>query len=240
MVVDAVASVGAEPLAIDDWQLDLVVLSAQKALAGPAGVSIVTVSPEAWAALDAHPSPVASSVLSLLDWRDRWAAAGRAALPVIPSHLETRALGAAMERVQARGPGRGGGPSPRRRLGDLGGTGAPGPGAVGPPSRRGRLGGDRRARPGRGAAALVPAALAAADDLSAPLSTAPGNLATDALRVNHTGRRATLPTCGARWRPWRGPAALGHDADLDAALAISHLRLVRLGGRGPVRLNLAG
>jgi len=37
LVVDAVASVGAEPLEIDAWQLDLVVVSAQKALAGPTG-----------------------------------------------------------------------------------------------------------------------------------------------------------------------------------------------------------
>ena len=51
VVVDSVAAVGAEPLDIDAWQLDLVVLSAQKALAGPSGVSVATVSPRAWAAL---------------------------------------------------------------------------------------------------------------------------------------------------------------------------------------------
>ena len=103
VVVDAVAAVGAEPLAIDAWDLDLVVLSAQKALAGPSGVSVVTVSPAAWAALAAHPSPWRGSVLSLLDWGDRWAGAGRASLPVIPSHLETRALGAASRASVPRG-----------------------------------------------------------------------------------------------------------------------------------------
>ena len=48
LVVDAVASVGAEPLEIDAWDLDLVVLSAQKALAGPTGASAVVVSERAW------------------------------------------------------------------------------------------------------------------------------------------------------------------------------------------------
>ena len=70
VVVDAVASVGAEPLDMDAWGLDLVVLSAQKALAGPSGASIVVTSPGAWEALGRHPSPWRRSVLSLLDWRD--------------------------------------------------------------------------------------------------------------------------------------------------------------------------
>ncbi len=56
VVVDSVAAVGAEPLAIDAWKLDLVVLSAQKALAGPSGATVATVSPQAWAAL-AGPRP---------------------------------------------------------------------------------------------------------------------------------------------------------------------------------------
>lgn len=67
---------------------------------GPAGVSMLTLSPGAWVALDANPSSRRGSALSLRDWRDRWADAGRSALPVIPVHLETRALGAAMTRVQ--------------------------------------------------------------------------------------------------------------------------------------------
>ena len=115
VIVDAVASVGAEPLAIDAWQLDIVVLSTQKALAGPSGASVVALSPRAWAVLAEHPSPWRSSVLSLLDWRDRWVLAGRSVLPVIPSHLETRALGAAADSCIVRGIGRGGGPAPSCR-----------------------------------------------------------------------------------------------------------------------------
>ncbi len=92
VVVDAVASVGAEPLDMDAWGLDLVVLSAQKALAGPSGASIVVTSPGAWEALGRHPSPWRRSVLSLLDWRDLWVFTDRLTLPGIPNHLETRPL----------------------------------------------------------------------------------------------------------------------------------------------------
>jgi len=222
VVVDAVAAVGAEPLAIDDWQLDLVVLSAQKALAGPAGVSMLTVSPNAWAALDAHPSPRRGSVLSLLDWRDRWAAAGRCALPVIPAHLETRALGAAMARVQAEGLDT---VVARHRAAARATRAALLPLGLRPWARQSGEAASVATvvrAPSEGAGALVQAALAAAEELSAPLSTAPGSLATEALRVNHTGRRATLPSVWSALAALaRGLVVLGHDADLAAALSIA-------------------
>ena len=103
IVVDAVASVGAEPLPIDVWDLDLVVLAPRKALAGPAGVSMVVIGPRGWSSLAAHPSPWRGSVLSLLDWRDLWVATDRSVFPFVPSHLETRALGACMDRVAREG-----------------------------------------------------------------------------------------------------------------------------------------
>jgi len=222
VVVDAVAAVGAEPLAIDDWQLDLVVLSAQKALAGPAGVSMLTVSADAWAALDAHPSPPRSSVLSLLDWRDRWAGSGRCVLPTIPAHLETRALGAAMARVQAEGIDR---VVARHRAAARATRAALAPLGLEPWARQSSEAASVATvvrSPSGGAGALVRAALAASDDLSAPLSTAPGSLATDALRVNHTGRRATLPSVWSALAALaRGLEVLGHDADLAAALSIA-------------------
>ncbi len=222
VVVDAVASVGAEPLAIDDWQLDLVVLSAEKALAGPSGVSLVTVSSRAWAALDAHPAPWRSSVLSLLDWRDRWAGAGRSVLPVIPGHLETRALGAAMARVRAEGLD---GVVARHRAAASATRAALAPLGLEPWARQA---GEAAAvatlvrAPDGGARALVTAALAGAPDLGAPITPAPGPLAEEALRVNHTGRRATLPDV---WRAVaalaQGQRALGHGADLPAALGLA-------------------
>lgn len=222
VVVDAVAAVGAEPLAIENWGLDLVVLSAQKALAGPAGVSMITVSPSAWAALAAHPSPRRGSVLSLLDWRDRWSGAGRSVLPVIPAHLETRALGAAMARVQAEGLDR---VVARHRAAARATRAALAPLGLEPWARQSGEAASVATvvrAPSEGAAALVQAALAAAEDLLAPLSTAPGSLATEALRVNHTGKRATLPSVWSALAALaRGLGTLGHDTDLPAALAIS-------------------
>ncbi len=222
VVVDAVAAVGAEPLAIDDWQLDVVILSAQKALAGPAGVSMLTVSSEAWAALSGHHAPRSGSVLSLLDWRDRWAAAGRSVLPVIPAHLETRALGAAMARVQAEGLDR---VVARHRAAALATRAALEPLGLEPWARNSAQAASVATvvrAPAEGAGALVQAALGAAEDLSAPLSVAPGSLASDALRVNHTGRRANLPSVWSALAALaKGLGTLGHDADLAAALAIS-------------------
>ncbi|WP_026910004.1 pyridoxal-phosphate-dependent aminotransferase family protein [Patulibacter minatonensis] len=155
-VVDAVASVGGHDLPIDELGLDVVMLGPQKALGGPAGISMVTVSDRAWAALAAPggaspgpgearapaggpsgstapapasstptapasasssstaPAPVSTglapwrgSILSLLDWKERWIDAGRSAIPGTPAVLELLALEAGCARVLAEGVGAG-------------------------------------------------------------------------------------------------------------------------------------
>ncbi len=55
-MLDAVASVGAEPLLPDAWGVDLCVIGAQKAMGGPAGVSAVSVSERAWERFAANPA----------------------------------------------------------------------------------------------------------------------------------------------------------------------------------------
>ncbi len=100
-VLDAVASIGAEPVETTKWDVDLVVLGGQKALAGPAGVSAVSVSERAWALIDANPVAPHASILSLTDWRDGWLRSDHAIIPGLPNWLEGRALIAALERVQA-------------------------------------------------------------------------------------------------------------------------------------------
>lgn len=102
-VVDAVASVGAEPVDPTAWGADVCVIGPQKALAGPAGVSAATVSDRAWDLAESHPAPLRSSSLSLLDWRDGWLRTDRSVIPGTPSVLETRALGAALDRVATEG-----------------------------------------------------------------------------------------------------------------------------------------
>ena len=221
LVVDAVASVGAEPLLIDDWDLDLVVLGPRKALAGPSGVSMVVVSPRAWDSLAAHPSPWRGSVLSLLDWRDQWTATDRSVFPFVPSHLETRALGACMGRVAREGMDRviarhqAAGAATRAALAPLGLR------LWARPAEAAAVATLVHA-PAEGSSALVTASLAGSGAPPPPINVAPGPLAKEAIRVNHTGLQATLPAVlNAVAALASGLRALGYDADLGAALAIA-------------------
>ncbi|MET8980259.1 aminotransferase class V-fold PLP-dependent enzyme [Streptomyces sp. NPDC004539] len=101
--LDAVASIGAEPVVPEAWGVDLCVIGAQKAMGGPAGVSAVSVSERAWARMAANPRAPRHSYLSLLDWRDRWLTPGRKALPHAPAQLEMLALEACLDRIDAEG-----------------------------------------------------------------------------------------------------------------------------------------
>ncbi|MGX5186443.1 pyridoxal-phosphate-dependent aminotransferase family protein [Streptomyces avermitilis] len=101
--LDAVASIGAEPVLPDAWGVDLCVIGAQKAMGGPAGVSAVTVSERAWARMAANPAAPRRSYLSLLDWKERWVDGGRKALLHAPAQLEMLALEACVERIEAEG-----------------------------------------------------------------------------------------------------------------------------------------
>jgi len=52
LMVDAVSSLGAIPLATDEWGTDVVVTGSQKALMSPPGMAFVSVSERAWAAAE--------------------------------------------------------------------------------------------------------------------------------------------------------------------------------------------
>ncbi|MFI1764778.1 pyridoxal-phosphate-dependent aminotransferase family protein [Streptomyces sp. NPDC020800] len=101
--LDAVASVGAEPVLPDAWGVDLCVIGAQKAMGGPAGVSAISVSERAWSRMAANPHAPRRSYLSLLDWKERWIDGGRKALLHAPAQLEMLALEACLERIEAAG-----------------------------------------------------------------------------------------------------------------------------------------
>ncbi|MET9296651.1 aminotransferase class V-fold PLP-dependent enzyme [Streptomyces sp. NPDC003077] len=103
LMLDAVASVGAEPLLTDEWGVDLCVIGGQKAMAGPAGVSAVSVSARAWERIAANEQAPRRSYLSLLDWKERWIDGGRTALPHAPAQLEMLALEQAVDRIEAEG-----------------------------------------------------------------------------------------------------------------------------------------
>jgi aspartate aminotransferase-like enzyme len=48
IVVDAISSLGANEIHVDDWGLDILVSSSQKALMAPPGIAFLSVSPRAW------------------------------------------------------------------------------------------------------------------------------------------------------------------------------------------------
>jgi aspartate aminotransferase-like enzyme len=219
-VVDAVASVGAEPLDIEGWGLDVTVVSAQKALGGPAGVTGVAISDAAWGVIASNPSAPHESVLSLLDWRDQWLVAGRTALPSIPSHLETLALEATIEVLESEGlvqviarhaAAR---DACRRGIRALGlapwvyddASAAAVATTVAVPE-------------GIVASELVDAARRAHDEGSTLiLAVAPGPLRFEALRVSHTGARATVSDVLAAIEALgRGLESLGVTCDVAAA-----------------------
>jgi alanine-glyoxylate transaminase/serine-glyoxylate transaminase/serine-pyruvate transaminase len=70
IIVDAVASMGGVPVKVDEWGLDVVVTVTNKCLAIPPALVPVSVSPRAWAALDARPQRGHGWYLNLGTWRE--------------------------------------------------------------------------------------------------------------------------------------------------------------------------
>jgi aspartate aminotransferase-like enzyme len=223
VAADAVASIGAEPVEIDAWGLELTVIGPHKALGGPSGVCAVAISERGWEALEKNPAAPRDSLLSLLDWREHWLRSGRRELPLIAHHLETRALMATLERSEAEGLDRT--IERHRRSRDAARAGLR------------RLGLRPWIEDDAAAAAVVtllavPAGVASEELLAlalraapgAPLGLAPGRLAARALRINHTGDAARLgPVLAALAGLSLALGELGAEradpAALDAALA---------------------
>jgi aspartate aminotransferase-like enzyme len=103
VILDAVASVGAHEVPIDKWGIDITVLAPQKALAGPAGISIAVVNERAWSVLADSPIAPRGTILSLLDWKENWLDTDRSVVPTILAPLEVLALEATIERVSNEG-----------------------------------------------------------------------------------------------------------------------------------------
>ncbi|MEU1216268.1 pyridoxal-phosphate-dependent aminotransferase family protein [Streptomyces sp. NPDC005791] len=191
-MVDAVASVAAEPLLVDAWGVDLCVIGAQKAMGGPAGVSAVSVSARAWERMAGNPQAPRQSYLSLLDWKARWIDGGRTALPHAPAQLEMLALDACLERIEADGldtvMARHASAAAATRAGAtaLGGGLEP---YVHDARDAAPVATTLRTPAGVDAAALVSHALAA--DPSLPLIAGGGALSKEMVRVNHYGVDAT-------------------------------------------------
>ncbi|KKD08436.1 pyridoxal-phosphate-dependent aminotransferase family protein [Streptomyces sp. WM6386] len=190
--LDAVASIGAEPVLPDAWGVDLCVIGAQKAMGGPAGVSAVSVSSRAWARMAANPQAPRRSYLSLLDWKERWVDGGRKALLHAPAQLEMLALQACVERIESVGldtvMARHASAAAATRAGvvALGGGLEP---YVYEARDAAPVATTLRAPAGVVASELVSRALAS--DPALPLAAGGGALAKEMIRVNHYGADAT-------------------------------------------------
>jgi pyridoxamine---pyruvate transaminase len=99
MLADVVSSLGGTALEIDEWKVDLAVAGPQKCLAGPPGMSLVTVSPRAWEAMEANAGAPRGSFLSLLDWKHKWIDGGRVAFPYTPSVSDINGVHAALSEL---------------------------------------------------------------------------------------------------------------------------------------------
>ncbi|MFC5719787.1 pyridoxal-phosphate-dependent aminotransferase family protein [Streptomyces gamaensis] len=194
LMLDAVASIAAEPLLTDEWGVDLCVIGGQKAMAGPAGVSAVSVSARAWERIAANGQAPRRSYLSLLDWKERWIDGGRTVLPHAPAQLEMLALEQAADRIADAGleaviaRHRAAAAAVRAGVRALG-TLAP---YVVRDEDAAPVATTLRAPAGVDAREVVVAALAA--DPAVPVQAAGGALAAEMIRVNHYGLAADRGT----------------------------------------------
>lgn len=102
-VTDSVSAVGGETLLVDEWEVDFAVIGAQKALAGPNGVSAVSISPRGWEFLESNENAPRNSILSLLDLKPSLNGAALLRVPANIPTLEARALISALTRIEEEG-----------------------------------------------------------------------------------------------------------------------------------------
>lgn len=69
-VVDSVAAMGGEPLLTDQWQVDIALGGSQKCVSAPPGLTFLSISRDAWAAMETRTTPIASYYCNLLIWKD--------------------------------------------------------------------------------------------------------------------------------------------------------------------------
>jgi pyridoxamine---pyruvate transaminase len=100
-LTDCVSSAGGHRFTADEWGLDVCVTGSQKCLAGPVGVSLISVSAAAWQMIEANPAVPRGTFLSLLDWRDQWRGSHR--FPFTPAVSDILGLHAALAEMRDTG-----------------------------------------------------------------------------------------------------------------------------------------
>src|SRR5439155_5518136 len=100
-LVDCVSSLGGIPFRTDEWQLDVCVAGPQKCLAGPPGMSLMTVNEAAWDRIRSNPQAPRASFLSMLDWKEQWLDGDK--FPFTPSVSDVHGVEAACDELLEEG-----------------------------------------------------------------------------------------------------------------------------------------
>ena len=98
LVVDGISAVGAVPLRTDAWGVDMLVVGSQKALLLPPGLAFLSVSPKAWARVEAAPRRA-----FYFDLAAARKAQAKGDTPYTPANTLVAALGKSLARLRAEG-----------------------------------------------------------------------------------------------------------------------------------------
>jgi aspartate aminotransferase-like enzyme len=111
-LLDTVSALAGIDVRTDEWGVDLNMTGSQKCLAAPLGMSLVSVSPRAWEAMERRKVKAHSYAYDLLRWREQWIPVSRGGKvpdgtarrqPVsIPTHL-TEAMRVAVRLILEEG-----------------------------------------------------------------------------------------------------------------------------------------
>lgn len=100
-IVDTVSGLGSEPIIPEEDGVDIAIAGPQKCLSGVPGLSLMSISPDAWERMEGMSNPVRGSFLSLLDWKSTWIENRR--FPYTPSVSTMYALEATLEQALREG-----------------------------------------------------------------------------------------------------------------------------------------
>jgi pyridoxamine--pyruvate transaminase len=103
LLVDAVSALCCEEVLVDEWGIDVCVAGPQKCLAGPPGMSLMSISSAAWEAMERNPNAPRGSFLSLLDWKERWVDTDRTKFLYTPSVVDVNGVDSVVDQVLEEG-----------------------------------------------------------------------------------------------------------------------------------------
>lgn len=75
-VVDSVAAMGGEEVKVDEWCIDIILGGSQKCISAPPGLTLLSISEDAFKCMENRKTPIASFYCNLLAWKnyyeDKW------------------------------------------------------------------------------------------------------------------------------------------------------------------------